>query len=108
MDSLLGGRYAIERRIGEGGMAEVLLARDLAEDGRPVVVKRCRAHLKHQPEFAHLFLREARLASLVHHPNVVSLEATGDDEGQPYLVMEYLQGFTVRDIFFRAATEGGI
>ena len=108
MDTLLGGRYAIERRIGEGGMAEVLLARDLAEDGRPVVVKRCRAHLKHQPEFAHLFLREARLASLVHHPNVVSLEATGDDEGQPYLVMEYLQGFTVRDVFFRAATEGGI
>ncbi|MEO7094783.1 MAG: serine/threonine-protein kinase, partial [Polyangiales bacterium] len=108
METLLGGRYAIERRIGEGGMAEVLLARDLAEDGRPVVVKRCRAHLKHQPEFAHLFLREARLASLVHHPNVVSLEATGDDEGQPYLVMEYLQGFTVRDVFFRAATEGGI
>ena len=108
MTTLLGGRYAIERRIGEGGMAEVLLAKDRANGDRPVVVKRCRAHLKHQPEFAHLFLREARLASLVNHPNVVSLQATGDDDGQPYLVMEYLQGFTVRDIFIRASTEGGI
>jgi hypothetical protein len=39
---------------------------------------------------------------------VVALEATGDDDGQPYLVMEYLQGFTVRDVFFRAVTEGGL
>ena len=106
--AVLGGRYAIERRIGEGGMADVLLARDRAEGDRPVVVKRCKAHLKHQPEFAHLFLREARLASLVRHPNVVTLEATGEDDGQPYLVMEYLQGFTVRDVYLRAATKGGI
>ena len=89
-------------------MAEVLLARDEARNGSPVVVKRCRAHLAHQPEFAHLFLREARLASLIHHPNVVELEATGDDDGQPYLVMEYLQGFTVREIFLRSQKEGGV
>jgi serine/threonine protein kinase len=106
--TLLGGRYLIERRIGEGGMADVLLARDRMSGDRPVVVKRCKAHLKHQPEFAHLFLREARLASLVKHPNVVELEATGEEDGQPYLVMEYLQGFTVRDIFWRAQTEGGL
>jgi serine/threonine protein kinase len=105
---LVGGRYAIERRIGEGGMAEVLLARDEARSGAPVVVKRCRAHLAHQPEFANLFLREARLASLIHHPNVVELEATGDDDGQPYLVMEYLQGFTVREIFLRSQKDGGV
>ncbi len=108
MGRVLGGRYAIERRIGEGGMAEVLLARDRARHGAPVVVKRCRAHLAHQPEFAELFLREARLASLIHHPNVVELEATGDDDGQPYLVMEYLEGFTVREIFTRAQIEGGV
>lgn len=89
-------------------MAEVLLARDEARSGSPVVVKRCRAHLAHQPEFANLFLREARLASLIHHPNVVELEATGDDDGQPYLVMEYLQGFTVREIFLRAQVHGGV
>ena len=89
-------------------MADVLLARDRMSGDRPVVVKRCKAHLKHQPEFAHLFLREARLASLVKHPNVVELEATGEEDGQPYLVMEYLQGFTVRDIFIRAQTEGGL
>jgi serine/threonine protein kinase len=105
---LVGGRYAIERRIGEGGMAEVLLARDEARSGSPVVIKMCRAHLAHQPEFANLFLREARLASLIHHPNVVELEATGDDDGQPYLVMEYLQGFTVREIFLRSQKEGAI
>jgi len=89
-------------------MAEVLLARDEARAGAPVVVKRSRAHLAHQPEFAQLFLREARLASLIHHPNVVELEGVGDDEGQPYLVMEYLQGFTVREIFLRSQKEGGV
>ncbi len=89
-------------------MAEVLLARDKERGDLPVVVKRCRAHLAHQPEFAHLFLREARLASLIHHPNVVELEATGDDDGQPYLVMEYLQGFTVREIFLRSQKEGTV
>jgi serine/threonine protein kinase len=89
-------------------MAEVLLARDEARNNAPVVVKRCRAHLAHQPEMATLFLREARLASLVHHPNVVELEATGEDDGQPYLVMEYLQGFTVREVFLRAVREGGV
>ncbi|MBL8719700.1 MAG: serine/threonine protein kinase, partial [Myxococcales bacterium] len=108
MGRLLGGRYALERRIGEGGMAEVLLARDQARSGAPVVVKRCKAHLIHQPEIAALFLREARLASLIHHPNVVELEATGEEDGQPYLVMEYLQGFTVREIFLRAQREGGV
>jgi len=105
---VVGGRYAIERRIGEGGMAEVLLARDQRRGDLPVVVKRCRAHLAHQPEFAQLFLREARLASLIHHPNVVELEATGEDDGQPYLVMEYLQGFTVREIFLRSQKEGTV
>ncbi len=89
-------------------MAEVLLARDEARSGAPVVVKRCRAHLAHQPEFANLFLREARLASLIHHPNVVELESTGEDDGQPYLVMEYLQGFTVREIFLRSQKDGGV
>lgn len=89
-------------------MAEVLLARDRQRGDLPVVVKRCRAHLAHQPEFAHLFLREARLASLIHHPNVVELEATGEDDGQPYLVMEYLQGFTVREIFLRSQKEGTV
>ena len=89
-------------------MAEVLLARDQARSGAPVVVKRCKAHLIHQPEIAALFLREARLASLIHHPNVVELEATGEEDGQPYLVMEYLQGFTVREIFLRAQREGGV
>jgi serine/threonine protein kinase len=105
---LLGGRYAIERRIGEGGMAEVLLARDQARGGAPVVVKRCRAHLAQHEETGALFLREARLASLIHHPNVVEVEATGDDEGLPYLVMEYLQGFTIREIFIRAQKDGGV
>jgi len=89
-------------------MAEVLLARDQARSGAPVVVKRCKAHLIHQPDIATLFLREARLASLIHHPNVVELEATGEEDGQPYLVMEYLQGFTVREIFLRAQREGGV
>jgi serine/threonine-protein kinase len=105
---LLGGRYSIERRIGEGGMAEVFLARDHAQAEAPVVVKRCRAHLAYEPETAQLFLREARLASLIRHPNVVRVDATGEQDGQPYLVMEYLQGLTVRDIYLRAVVDGGI
>jgi serine/threonine protein kinase len=105
---LLGGRYAIERRIGEGGMAEVFLARDQAQSDAPVVVKRCRAHLAYEPDTAKLFLREARLASLIIHPNVVRVDATGEQDGQPYLVMEYLQGLTVRDVFVRAMPDGGV
>ncbi len=104
----IGDRYVLDRRIGEGGMAEVFLARDERERGAPVVIKRCRAHLAYQPEFATLFLREARLASLIHHPNVVELTDTGDDNGLPYLVMEYLRGFNVRDIFVRAPKVDGV
>ncbi len=89
-------------------MAEVFLARDHAHADAPVVVKRCRAHLAYEPETAKLFLREARLASLIVHPNVVRVDATGEQDGQPYLVMEYLQGLTVRDVFVRAIPDGGV
>lgn len=89
-------------------MAEVFLARDQAQSDAPVVVKRCRAHLAYEPDTAKLFLREARLASLIIHPNVVRVDATGEQDGQPYLVMEYLQGLTVRDVFVRAMPDGGV
>ncbi|MFI5302700.1 MAG: serine/threonine-protein kinase, partial [Polyangiales bacterium] len=108
LTDVIAGRYAIIRRIGEGGMAEVFLARDSSNGNVSVVVKRCRAHLKHQPETAESFLREARLAQLIRHPNVVRVDATGEDDGLPYLVMEYLQGLTIRDVFLRATSDGGV
>ncbi len=85
--------YAVEERIGSGGFAEVHLARVRAGPlaGSTVVVKRLLSSACDAESVA-LLLREARLASRLHHPGVVEVLETGQHEGRPYLVLEHVDG----------------
>jgi serine/threonine-protein kinase len=89
--ALAGGRYVLERRLGSGGMATVMLARDTALD-RPVAVKLLAEHLTGDRELRERFLREGRFAAQLSHPNVVAVYDTGEEDGRPYIVMECVDG----------------
>jgi eukaryotic-like serine/threonine-protein kinase len=88
------GRYALFGEIAQGGMATVHLARQLGPVGfaRTVAIKRLHPHLAKDPDFVAMFLEEARLAARVHHPNVVSTLDVVSDDGELFLVMEYVPG----------------
>ena len=93
--SVGGGRYRLERPLGHGGMASVYLAHD-AELDRPVAVKLLAESLAGDTAFRQRFLREARLAARLSHPNVVAVFDAGEaDGGRPYIVMEYVEGTTL-------------
>src|SRR5438034_7647691 len=94
------GRYRIERLLGRGGMADVYLARDV-ELGRPVAVKVLAERLAGDEAFRKRFLREARLAAGLSHPNVVGVYDAGEEAGRPYIVMEYVGGETLADLLAR-------
>jgi eukaryotic-like serine/threonine-protein kinase len=92
------GRYRLERPLGHGGMATVYLGRD-SELDRPVAVKVLAEHLAGDEAFRKRFVREARLAARLSHPNVVSVYDAGEDaDGQPYIVMEHVEGETLADV----------
>ncbi len=93
-EAIGGGRYTLERPLGHGGMATVYLAED-TELRRPVAVKVLDEHLARDPEFRDRFVREARLAARLSHPNVVQVYDAGESEGRPYIVMEYVPGSTL-------------
>ena len=94
---LLDGRYQIRARIARGGMATVYLATDLRLERR-VAVKVMHAHLADDAAVRERFIQEARSAARLAHPNVVNVFDQGQDLGTAYLVMEYLQGITLRDL----------
>jgi serine/threonine-protein kinase len=95
-ETLAAGRYDIERELGRGGMAQVYLARDRELD-RPVALKVLAAHLGGDETFRRRFLREARVAARLSHPNVVRVFDAGDSDGRPYIVMEYVRGRSLAD-----------
>jgi serine/threonine-protein kinase len=94
------GRYEVIGRIGHGGMGSVYLARMTSETGfrRLFALKLLRQHLIDDPGAASRFLEEARLAGLLHHPNAVSVVDAGIDGGQPYLVMDYVEGGSLKQL----------
>jgi serine/threonine protein kinase len=98
---LAGGRYTVERTLGGGGMAVVYLARDRELD-RPVAVKILAGHVLGDTAFRERFVREARMAARLSHPNVVSIYDTGEEDGRPFIVMEYVEGETLADVRSRA------
>jgi serine/threonine protein kinase len=100
VETLAGGRYRIEGDLGHGGMAAVYRARD-AELDRPVAIKVLAEHLAGNPAFRDRFLREARLAARLSHPNVVQVFDAGEDEGRPFIVMEYVEGEPLADTLKR-------
>ncbi|MGW5660092.1 Stk1 family PASTA domain-containing Ser/Thr kinase [Streptomyces sp. NPDC003758] len=97
----LGGRYELGQVLGRGGMAEVYLAHD-TRLGRTVAVKTLRADLARDPSFQARFRREAQSAASLNHPAIVAVYDTGEDyiDGVsiPYIVMEYVDGSTLREL----------
>jgi eukaryotic-like serine/threonine-protein kinase len=96
VQALARGRYAVERTLGTGGMALVYLARD-EELGRPVAIKVLGERFAADPEFRERFVREARMAARLAHPNIVSVYDVGEEDGRPYIVMECVEGTTLAD-----------
>ncbi|PRY47647.1 serine/threonine-protein kinase [Geodermatophilus tzadiensis] len=101
---VLGERYEIGGVLGRGGMAEVHLGRDLRL-GREVAVKVLRSDLARDPSFQVRFRREAQAAASLNHPAIVAVYDTGEDRttsgATPYIVMEYVEGETLRDVLRR-------
>jgi serine/threonine-protein kinase len=95
--TLLGGRYEVGDPIGQGGMAEVFRGRD-TRLGRDVAVKILRPELAGDPTFLARFRREAQASASLNHPNIVSVYDTGDESGTPFIVMEFVEGRTLRDV----------
>jgi eukaryotic-like serine/threonine-protein kinase len=95
-------RYQIVRKIARGGMATVYLANDLRL-ARTVAVKVMHENLGSDPDFVTRFDREARAAARLSHPNVVSVFDRGIDDERPYIVMEYVEGTTLRQAITREA-----
>jgi serine/threonine protein kinase len=103
---LLAGRYQLGEVIGHGGMAEVHRGRDVRL-GRDVAIKLLRPDLARDPSFQGRFRREAQAAAALNHPAIVAVYDTGEDHRDgvvtPYIVMEYVEGRTLRDVL---ASEG--
>ncbi|WP_153505736.1 Stk1 family PASTA domain-containing Ser/Thr kinase [Cumulibacter manganitolerans] len=106
MTRILGNRYEVGRLLGYGGMAEVLLARDTRLD-RDVAIKILRSDLARDHTFQARFRREAQSAASLNHPAIVSVYDTGTDPTTdpptPYIVMEFVEGQTLRELL---RTEG--
>jgi eukaryotic-like serine/threonine-protein kinase len=97
----LGNRYRLGKLLGRGGMAEVHIGED-ARLGRDVAVKMLRPDLARDPTMQARFRREAQSAASLNHPSVVAIYDTGEDEVDgnpvPYIVMEYVEGSTLREL----------
>ena len=90
-------RYEIIRSIGEGGMANVYLGFDTILD-RKVAIKILRGDLSNDEKFVRRFQREALSASSLAHPNIVEMYDVGEDDGLYYIVMEYIDGLTLKQL----------
>jgi predicted Ser/Thr protein kinase len=94
------GPYVLKSKIAMGGMAELFEADYLREDGfrRKVAIKRIRPHLAENPDFIKMFTREARLAALLQHPNIVQIFDYGKIDSAYFIAMEYIDGKNLGDI----------
>jgi tetratricopeptide (TPR) repeat protein/TolB-like protein len=96
------GRYEVLGAIGEGGMGEVYVARD-PNLGRRVAIKKLPLRLSMDRDTLARFTHEARSASALNHPNIVTIHEVGADEGAPYMVMEYIEGVDLRSMIAEGA-----
>jgi len=97
---LIDNRYLLKRVVAAGGMATIYFALDLRLD-RPVAVKIMHPHLANDEDFVGRFIREAKAAAALAHPNIVAIQDQGWNEGgvpAVFIVMEYIEGFTLRDV----------
>ncbi len=101
----LDGKYRVLAQLGQGGTANVSLAalRGLSGFNKLVVLKSMKHSLKSEPEFARMFMTEARLAARLNHPNIVQTNEVFEFHGLPVIVMEYLEGQPLSNVLVRAA-----
>jgi serine/threonine protein kinase len=94
------GRYQLLKRIAQGGMAEVYLAQQSGPAGfsKKLVIKKIHPHLAHNEEFVGMFLDEARVAALLAHPNIGQIYELGEEHGQYYIAMEFIDGCNLRQL----------
>ena len=90
-------RYEIIKTIGEGGMANVYLAEDTILE-RKVAIKVLRGDLSNDEKFIRRFKREALSVSNLSHPNIVEVYDVGEEDGNYYIVMEYIEGKTLKQL----------
>ncbi|MFN8034733.1 MAG: Stk1 family PASTA domain-containing Ser/Thr kinase [Acidimicrobiia bacterium] len=91
------GRYEIKRQLARGGMADVYLARDQLLD-RAVALKVLFSEFARDPSFVERFRREAQAAANLNHPNIVGIYDWGEEDGTYFIVMEYVEGRSLRDV----------
>jgi formylglycine-generating enzyme required for sulfatase activity len=92
---LLGGRYRLERKLGEGGMGVVYFASDEEVRGETFAIKVLRPEIREQPEALALLREEVRKTRSLSHPNVVGVYSLNSDHSNVYMLMEYLEGKTL-------------
>ncbi len=95
--TLFASRYRVTRKLGGGGMADVYLAED-QELGRRVAIKVLHERYAHDDQFVERFRREATHAAGLSHPNIVSIFDRGTTDGSYYIVMEYVEGRTLKEL----------
>lgn len=100
MNRTISNRYAIMKKIGTGGMADVYLALDTVLD-REVAIKILRGNLAHDPVALLRFQREAQAVSGLDHENIVDVYDVGEDDSEHYIVMEVVHGPTLKDLIHR-------
>ncbi|MCO6510648.1 MAG: serine/threonine protein kinase, partial [Aridibacter famidurans] len=89
------GRYTIDSQLGAGGMGEVFLASDPTL-GRKVAIKILGPDVSDNPDSLARFVREAKSASALNHPNILTIYETTESEGTQYIVSEYVEGRTLK------------
>ncbi|MBL9003609.1 MAG: serine/threonine protein kinase [Myxococcales bacterium] len=102
------GRYKVVCRLGSGGMADVYLCRQSGMGGfdRQVVIKQIRQDLRDREDVIFMFLDEARIIAQVNHPNVVQIYDIDEQDGLPYLVMEWVRGLSLQSLMRRVEQRG--
>ncbi len=105
-EQVVGGRYRVVRKLGGGGMADVYLCEDLTL-GRHVAVKVLLQRYLSDPTFVERFRREAKAAAGLNQQNLVSIHDWGEVDGTYYIVMEYVEGETLKDLIRRRGRLSG-
>ena len=90
------GKYTVEKELGQGGFGKVYLAFD-PDVGQPVAIKKLR--VEGDPDLLKRFQLEIRTTAGLRHKNIVTIHASGEEDGQLYLVMEFLEGHTLSRSF---------
>src|SRR6266849_7139900 len=98
------GHYEIRSRLGAGGMGEVYLAQDTGLD-RKVALKILPVDLAANQDRMRRFVREAKSAAALNHPNIAHIYEIGESEGVNFIAMEYIEGATLREKIHREQTE---